>query len=286
MYLSAERLALANQTIAETFEQTSIAWQAIPHWDTGDPGQSRVRDDVVDAPGFLNLVLDHEDFQVTLVQTTAPTPDSLMTEVMFATTKLARSFDETVIDALSYAAANNFIAWFYASSQQTLLDSLIDARAKVEDEGYRAPSCLITNTAGLKELSALDAGYPITESLLSSVNVNSLHRKSLCDDPELVAVNPDGSSPVKDAKGNVLTISKPVLLMIMLGRRQLIPHGAAFDASPGEEPVDIAVSVLPSLEVVGETVASQLELSVRIRFALRIKDPKPLVLVFGIPVHP
>ena len=43
MYLSAERLALANQTVQETFEQTSVAWQAIPHWDTGDPGQAKVR---------------------------------------------------------------------------------------------------------------------------------------------------------------------------------------------------------------------------------------------------
>src|SRR5262245_29328184 len=34
MYLSAERIAAANRAIQETFEQTSVAWQAIPHWDT------------------------------------------------------------------------------------------------------------------------------------------------------------------------------------------------------------------------------------------------------------
>jgi hypothetical protein len=45
MYLSAERLAVANQAVRDTFEQTSIAWQAIPHWETGDPGQFRVRSD-------------------------------------------------------------------------------------------------------------------------------------------------------------------------------------------------------------------------------------------------
>jgi hypothetical protein len=283
MYLSAERLALANQTITETFEQTSIAWQAIPYWDTGDPGQSRVRNDVVDAPGFLNLDLDHKDFQVTLVQTTAPTADSLITEVMSATTKLAASFDNTVLSDLGNAAFLNWLIPFYASSQGPLLDALIDARAKVEDEGYRAPSCLITNTAGLKEISALDAGYPITESLLDSAHVNSLHRTSVYNAPDVDAVKPDGT-PATDANGN--PIPKPPILMVMLGRRQLIPHGAAPDASPGEEPVDLAVSVLPSLEVVGETAASQLELSVRIRFALRIKDPKPLVLLYGAPVHP
>ena len=48
--------------------------------------------------------------------------------------------------------------------------------------------------------------------------------------------------------------------------------------------MDLAVSVFPSLEVVGETADSKLELSVRIRFAVRIKDPKPLVFLFGRPV--
>ena len=47
MYLSAERLALANQTVWETFQRTSVACQAIPYWETGDPGQSSVRSDSV-----------------------------------------------------------------------------------------------------------------------------------------------------------------------------------------------------------------------------------------------
>ena len=41
MSLSAERVAIANRAIQQTFEKSSIAWQAIPHWDTGDPGQVR-----------------------------------------------------------------------------------------------------------------------------------------------------------------------------------------------------------------------------------------------------
>jgi hypothetical protein len=278
-------LALANQEVKETFEQTSVAWQAIPHWDTRDPGQSRVHDDIVDTPGFVNLVPLHEPFQVTLVQTTAPTPDSLIVEVIAATTKLARSFDNTVLSDLGNAAFLNYPIAFLASTQNALLDVLIDARAKVEDEGYRAPSCLITNTAGLKEISALDAGYPITESLLDSAHVNSLHRTSLYNAPDVDAVKADGS-PTTDSSGNPISIPRPPILMVMLGRRQLIPHGDAPDVSPGEEPVDLAVSVLPSLEVVGETVDSKLELSIRMRFALRIKDPKPLVFLYGAPVHP
>jgi hypothetical protein len=280
MYLSAERLALANQAVKETFEQCSIAWQAIPHWDTGDPGQSRVPDDVVNNPGFLNLGLDHKDFQVTLVQTIAPTPDSLVAEVNLATTQLAQSFDTTVLVALGFAAFVNHTIGFLALSPTELLGGLIDARAHIEDQGYRAPSCLITNTQGLKYLSELNAGYPVTEELLSSAHVNSLHRTSLYD-ATVDALKKDGTVAT-DANNN--PIPKPANLMVMLGRRQLIPHGGAYDASPGEEPVDIAVSVLPSLEVVGETVASQVELSVRIRFALRIKDPTPLVFLYGAPI--
>jgi hypothetical protein len=283
MYLSAEQLAIANQTIIETFEQTSIAWQAIPYWDTGDPGQTKVRNDVVNAPAFVNLVSDEESFQLNLVQTTAPTPDSLIAEVIAATTKLAASFDQAVLDALGNEAFLNFPILFYAATQAELLNALIDGRAKIEDEGYRAPSCLITNTAGLKEISALEAGYPITEALLDSARVNALHRTSLYNAADVDAVKPDGT-PATDPNGD--PVPKPPILMVMAGRRQLIPHGAAYEASPGEEPVDLAVSVLPSLEVVGETVNSQIELSVRIRYALRIKDPKPLVFLYGAPVYP
>ena len=40
--------------------------------------------------------------------------------------------------------------------------------------------------------------------------------------------------------------------MILLGRRQRIAQAAPC-GGPGEEPVDLAVSVPPSLEVIGET---------------------------------
>ena len=43
MSLSAERIALANCTVERTCAQASVAWRAIPHWDTGDSGQAMVR---------------------------------------------------------------------------------------------------------------------------------------------------------------------------------------------------------------------------------------------------
>jgi hypothetical protein len=62
----------------------------------------------------------------------------------------------------------------------------------------------------------------------------------------------------------------------LIGRRRRIPQGAAPEASPGEEPADLAVSVLPSMEIDGETAAG-IQLTVRIRYALRITDATGLV---------
>lgn len=259
MYLSAERLAIANQAINETFEQTSIAWQAIPYWDTGDPGQDRVRNDVVDSPGFLTLALDDEKFQATLAQLGAPTPDALIAEVIAACARLAASVDTTVLSALRTDAtivANKITV--SAVTPDGIMNHLIDARAAVEDAGYRAPSCLITNTEGLKKLNAFTSGYPVTDSILAVTNVNSLHR----------------ASQLAKKVGN-----NEKVVMLLIGRRQRIAHGEAGDASPGEEPVDLAVSVLPRLECVGEDSSGDIEMATLIRYVTRIKDAKGVVLL-------
>jgi hypothetical protein len=260
MYLSAERLALANQTALETFEQCSIAWQAIPHWDTGDPAQTRVRNDVLDNPDFLPLVSPDTDplrFQLTLAQTSAPTPDSLLAEVMAKTAVLAKAVDDAVIQALFDAGKAQQVDIPATPLLPDTLKALITAREKVEDAGYRAPSCLIANTAGLVALSDISTGYPATEGLLAAANANSLHRATKIDK----------------------TLAE-ALTILVLGRRQLIPHGCAAQASPGEEPVDHAVSVLPSVEIVGETAKGEIELDVRIRYALRVKQPKAVAAIY------
>ncbi|MDT5348860.1 MAG: hypothetical protein QOH91_2147 [Mycobacterium sp.] len=258
MYLSAERLALANQTIKETFEQCSIAWQAIPHWDTRDPGQIRVPNDVVDKPDFLELEAESEKFELTLVQANAPSPDSLLAEVISKTADLAKTVDGIVLKALSGKAKTEPLTT--PPPPDPLLDilnTLIKARADIEDVGYRAPSCLFTNTDGLIAISPLVSGLPQMGPVLTAASVNSLHRATTID-PNLAA----GKK-----------------LFLMLGRRQLIAHRGAAQASPGEESVDLAVSVLPSLEVVGEGQNGGIEVSVRIRFVTRIKDASALVAV-------
>jgi hypothetical protein len=270
MYLSAERLAVAEREVTDTFEQTSIAWQAIPYWDTGDPGQSRVRNDVVNAPGFLNIELQKELWRATLAQLGAPTPDSLLAEVMATTASLAAKVDWKVIDTLRNGTGVQSQTFVAPVKPEDIMNGLIEARAKVEDAGYRAPSCLITNTEGLKLLSAFSGGIPVTDVILTAANINSLHRTTWIDkSPPDNDV--DAPKPIKSYADKVI--------MILLGRRQRIAPGCAADVSPGEEPVDLAVSVAPSLELVGEDLDGKIGMATRIRYALRITDPNGVVLL-------
>lgn len=259
MYLSAERLALANQAVRETFEQCSVAWQAIPHWDTGDPSQTMVPNDSLSAPANVALNLVAVDFTVTLAQTIAPMPDEVLELVIANTVKLAATVDAAVFPALLTATTPTVhIPWLPTTQQ--LLAGLIEARGKVEDGGYRAPSCLVTDTLGLQYLAGttITSGYSGTDVLLPPANINSLHR-----------VNTLAPAADPDVRG------------WLLGRRQRIAHGGAAGASPGEEAVDLAVSIPPSLEVVGDT-ANDVDLRVRISYVTRVKDQNGLV-VFRVP---
>ena len=62
------------------------------------------------------------------------------------------------------------------------MTGFIQARADVENFGYRAPSCLVTDTAGITVLSTalLAAGEPpVPNLLLAPANINSLHRTNV-----------------------------------------------------------------------------------------------------------
>ena len=164
----------------------------------------------------------------------------------------------------------------------------------MENAGYRAPSCLLTDTGGLKAISQLDTGYPVLQPLLDAANVNSRYRLDNLQKPDGDTgvdepKKPDGDTGVDEPKKpdgdtgvdepgeddgvsfatGVSGKSEPAAIgrMLLLGRRRRIAHGGAAGTSPGEEPVDLAISVPPSLEVIGETKAGNIELAVRIRFA-------------------
>lgn len=264
MYFSAEHLALANQALRETFGQCSIAWQAIPHWDTGDPGQISVDNGLLgSAAGVLPLLPQQASFQLTVAEAISPSPDPLLTGVMAATETLAQIVDKDVLQKCFAGAPTPNKITFPSTGAQDLQDSLITARVDVENAGYRAPSCLVTNTQGLKDLNQLvSAYYNILQQTLAAASINSLYRF----DP----LDASASAVVNNTKAR----------MVFIGRRRRIAQGAAPEASPGEEPVDLAVSLLPSLEVDGEVIiagVSLIQLTVRIRYATRITDATGLV---------
>jgi hypothetical protein len=294
MYLNAERIARLNQAVQDTFEQTSIAWQAIPHWDTGDPGQLRVRVDYsyesaaetepgLAAPlGGKSVELSPESvrFAVTVAQATAPTPDALLDAVIARTVKLAAQVDGKVIAQLAPDQAQIDPT---TAKIEDLLNTLIDARALLENSGYRAPSCLLTDTAGLKSLNQIEDGLPQLQLLLDAANINSLYRTDNWGDQgkgndtgkagDAGKSGDAGKAGDAGNKGNGQSKGR----LLLIGRRQRIAHGGAGAASPGEEPVDLAVSVAPSLEIVGETNQGNIELAVRIRFAPRLTDKRGII---------
>jgi hypothetical protein len=275
-------MALANQTILKTFEQSSVAWQTIPHWNTRDPGQVRVRSDIMfsfeEKPdASIELDTGSEFFDVTLALTTAATPDALLAKVIARTVGLAKQFDGEVFKALEKPAteaghkaaitSGDKCDWYLplpSMDTDELLKALLDGRKLLEDSGYRAQSCLVVSTKHYAALNRLVDGAIIVDELLLAAKVNSLHRASQLDSefeqppPPLVEHKPP--------------------LMLMLGRRQDIAHGCAPQASAGEEPVDLAVSVLPSLEVVGDNDAGKIEMAVRVRYATRVKDDHGIVV--------
>ncbi|WNG93957.1 hypothetical protein [Mycobacterium sp. ITM-2016-00318] len=268
MYLSAERLALANEQVRETFEQTSIAWQSIPRWDTADPGQTYVRTDLTNAtavaPPNVEPPLGVEmvaitgqvvRFAMSLAQAMAPSPDALLAAVIARTEHLAQAVDDDVVDKLT--AKVPVPGFVKTKSAENVLAGLIDARMVVEDAGYLAPCCLFADRLAFKILSSLIDGVPATEYLSPVPNINSFRRFRKLDQ----------SGGGANAR------------LLLLGRRQLIADGRAADASPGEEPADLAVSIPPSLECVGDNGTGLIEWAVRIRYALRIKDVSGLVAV-------
>lgn len=255
MYVSTETLVVANRAVRRTFEQTCVAWQVIPHWDTGDPAQVDVRSDSPYPPGYLPMVLREQQFQVTLAAAQAPTPDTLVANVIDQTAVLAGVVDTLVFRTVRTKLPTTSEVNLTGVTPQLILDKLIVARANVEKAGYRAPSCLVTTTLGIQFLNQLAGGYSVKPSLLDASNVNALHRVE-----DVLKLDMNGQ-PDQTDKAEAL----------FFGRRQRVAPGAAIDATPGEEPVDLAVSIPPSLEVRGET-NNMVDLRIRVSLATRVKD--------------
>jgi hypothetical protein len=130
---------------------------------------------------------------------------------------------------------------------------------------------LLTDTGGLKALNQLVDGLSMLQPVLNAANINSMYRVDEFKDGNRGADGNKGPDENKGADGNKGDVDYTGT-MLLLGRRQRIAHGGAAAASCGEEPMDIAVSVPPSLEVVGETNNGDIEMAVRIRFVPRLTD--------------
>lgn len=266
MYLSAERVAIVNRTITATFEQTCIAWQAIAHWDTGDPGQTAVINDNPTNP-VVPVVPAAKPVSLTVAELIAPTPDALLTKITDAVVLLAAEVDKYVFPILRNAAAKVINLGALAATPD-ILNGLIDARVAVENAGFRAPASLFADTATIKELYKLVSGYAaVKDPILDAGNINALHRVDLLGDPA-----PAGAIAVTPVTNSVRAI--------LLGRRQRIAPGQAAEASPGEEPVDLAVSIPPSFEIIGDLAQNNvIDMMVRIRYAVRPKTAGALVVI-------
>lgn len=259
MYLSAERVAIVNRTIRDVFAQTCVAWQSIPHWDTGDPGQTQVANDNPGMP-FATIQAPAVPVNVTVAELIATTPDALLSKMSNGVVLLAAAVDQYVFPRLRSSAAK-FINLTNLATTPDILQGFIDARVAVENKGFRSPSSLFADTAMTAKLYELVSGYaPVKAQLLDAGNINSLHR-----------VDTLGANPALPPNHKVRGI--------LLGRRQRVAPGYAAEASPGEEPVDLAVSILPSFEIVGETTLNNIiKINVRIRYAVRPKTPGGLVV--------
>ncbi len=275
MSVADERFALADRAVRQAFEQTSAAWRVIPQWNVGDPGCTRVRMEVTSrladpAVGegplpseSVEIVTASQRFRVTLAQATSATPDALLTAAGLRAVALAQRFDRDVLKDLHEPAMRAqpaggpgawWIEWHAKQSPDQLVAMLLEARARLEDSGYRAPSCLLASTAQFAELNRFVDGVIVTPSLLTAANANTLERASALD-------------------GNNRNLT------LVLGRLREIAPGMAAHASAGEEPVDIAVCVPPSLELIGETSDGEIEFAVRIRYAVRFKDERGVVVL-------
>lgn len=288
MSLTAERVALADQAIQRAFAQCCITWQTVPQWDAGDPGRTKVGTEVRYSFGAnfdatkpfamdaTDVVTKTSPFAVTAAQAAATTPDAVLTAALARAPDLARQVDEDVLPQLAIVPAGNAAAaWRQALDPnavdqqnnpappppQDILDRILDARQALEDSGFRAPSCLVASSAHFRLVNRLDDNdIFVGPGLLLTASVDTLVRSS--------ALNPVAAQP---------NVAPAPSRMLMLGRTCEIPPGGAAAASAGEEPVDIAVCVPPSLEVIGEDGSGNIGLALRVRYALRIKDPRGVV---------
>ena len=252
MTLSAERIALANCTIARTFEQASIAWQSIPHWETGDPAQTMVRSDAVvtlatvgavapppvpplptnplGGPPLSPLAVHTVPFLVSLAQATADTPDSLLAAAIPRGVELAASFDAAVLTALTApAAAAPAAGGATNSAWYPVLAAPAPFAAPATNAGANILTALILGRRLLE-----DSGFRAPSCLVASTahftDLSQWVGSNVATEGLLVGAN---ANSLYRAILPVLPLDRHAAdHMLMIGRRQQIAHGARGHRDP------------------------------------------------------
>ena len=281
MPLSDVTIDAANRAIREVFETSSVAWRTIPHWETGDPAQTAVRADTVfeapfppdafpppqPAPGPFGaasrpILTLRQPFLTSYAQATAPTADQVVAGATTVASYLAEALDRAIGPVLEAASATSIDLnhadggdFDDAGAGTPPVAKLLEAREAVEKAGLHSPRAVWASPKYMAAFHRSNGPDLILQAIAQVLEMSTI----------------DGVATLKGGAG----FTQGALL---IGRRQVIAPGRAYEYAPGPEPVDIAVAVPPSLEIVGDNAAGEVELAVRLRYALRVKDARGLVL--------
>lgn len=293
--LSDAHIDAANRAILKVFETTSLAWRTIPHWLTGDPGRSAIRSDswfsYQDPPGpgigeplaegpyggpAVAITDLSRRLNVTHAAATAATPDQVASAASAAAVALVREFDDAVAIGLATPVVANGAAQGIApgvfqdedGEPKVPSTDLLDARDQVETAGYLGSRSVWAGGDFFAAFHQTIGTRLILGACAEVLQAGSLYRWSPNVDPAVISIERDN----KPVAYQIATT------MVVIGRRQEIAPGRAFEAPAGQEPIDLAVAVAPSLELVGDNPAGDIELAVRIRYALRFKDHRAVVV--------
>ena len=248
----------ANAEIMRVFETTSVVWRTIPHWDTSDPTMSLVPSDAVtvdpDSPEPHDPLADSAMVAITRFSqqfvidpaVAADGTDGVLAAVGAVARLVAKQLDESLVNSLREACSTA-----RATKDTDFKDDEFGLFSEtvrcLQDAGYRGPRAVYATTAWFDKMNGA-----ITHS-----------GKSLRDAAQHILDIASLDHTPATAGGEQTTI--------ILGR-----SGNADGSAAGHEPVDLAVSIMPSLDYLG-VQGSKLLLAVRAACALRVKDVKALV---------
>ncbi len=249
----------ANAEIMRVFETTSVMWRTIPHWDTGDSMMSMVPGDAVNVadpkpdtpldPLADSAMVPIARFSQRFVidpAVAADGTDGVLAAVGAVARLVAAEVDAALVDELRKAGTSTRAAKAteFKDDEFGLFSETVRS---LQDAGYRGPRAVYATTAWFDKMNGA-----ITSS-----------GKSLRDAAQHILDIASLDHTPASATGEKTTI--------ILGR-----SGNADGSAAGHEPVDLAVSIMPSLEYLGVD-SGKLLLAVRLACALRVKDVKALV---------